>query len=99
MPVEGLDLPEPRAGASVIALADGLLLLGGVDASGAPTTTVWKSTAAANGELGEWEALPSLPEPRADGEAAIIGSHVFVYGGSNALGRDGDRAPRHVPGG
>jgi hypothetical protein len=82
-PAEGLDLPEPRAGASVIALADGLLLLGGVDASGAATNTVWKSTTASNGDHGAWEPLPAMPEARADAEAAIIGSHIFVFGGSN----------------
>src|SRR5687768_8362622 len=41
---QAIDLPEARAGATLLALPDGLLLVGGVGPDGAPTRTVWKST-------------------------------------------------------
>ena len=81
-----IDLPEARSGASVVALADGLLLVGGADAANAPTAGVWKSTLAQNGSLGEWEPQTSMPQPRADAEIGIVGDHVFVYGGRDAAG-------------
>ena len=39
---EALKLPEARAGASAVAVADGIVLMGGTNGT-APTTTVWKS--------------------------------------------------------
>lgn len=80
------DLPEPRTGASLVALADGLLLVGGAGADGAPTTTVWKSELDAEGALGEWTPQAPLLEPTADAVAALNGDFVWVYGGRNANG-------------
>jgi len=81
-----IDLPEARSGASIVALADGLLLLGGADATNAPTTSVWKATLGEGGSFGAWEPLGALPEARADAEAGIVGTHVFVYGGRGTSG-------------
>lgn len=39
---------------------------------------------AANGS--QWEALPSLPEPRSSHDAAIVGNTLFVVGGWNMQG-------------
>ncbi|HVL53977.1 MAG TPA: hypothetical protein VM344_06915, partial [Vitreimonas sp.] len=64
-----LDLPEARAGAGLVALADGLLLVGGVGPDGEPTRTAWKSMLAEDGTLGEWTPQAELPEPFADGVA------------------------------
>ena len=85
-PVDAAQLPEARAGSSIVALSDGLLLLGGVDVNGAPTSSVWKSTTSSSGALGEWTPLASMPEARADAEAAVSGSHVYVFGGRDASG-------------
>jgi len=87
-----IDLPEGRAGASLVAATDGLFLVGGYGPDGKPTNTVWKSTLDSSGKLGEWK--PTVPmtrgsgtaEPRADGTAVLVGSSLFVYGGSNDQG-------------
>jgi hypothetical protein len=81
-----LDLPEPRAGAPLIALADGLLLVGGAGPDGAPTRTVWKSALAENGELGEWTPQAELAEPAADAIGVLNGEHVWIIGGRDANG-------------
>ncbi|HEU0235274.1 MAG TPA: hypothetical protein VFR14_02410 [Candidatus Limnocylindrales bacterium] len=81
-----LDLPEARAGASLVALADGLLLAGGASADG-PTATVWKATL-------EGEALTAwAPQPRelavavTDAVGVLNGDYVWIYGGTDAEGR------------
>jgi N-acetylneuraminic acid mutarotase len=86
------DLPEARGGASLVAAADGLILVGGVGPSGQPTNTVWKATLDSSGKLGAWK--PANPMvggsgadmPRADATAVINGDHLYVYGGRDANG-------------
>ena len=87
-----IDLPEARAGASLVAASDGLLLVGGVGPDGKPTNTVWKSTLDSSGKLGAWQ--PNRPmvlgsgtaANRADGTAVLSGSSLFVYGGRDENG-------------
>ncbi len=79
-----LTLPAARTGASVVALGDGLLLIGGSDGT-APTTTVWKSTLA-SGKLGKWGPVESLQVPVTDAFAAQIGDYVWVIGGTSTDG-------------
>ena len=80
-----IDLPEPRAGATLLALPDGLLLVGGVGPDGQPTNTVWKSTLE-EGAATEWEPQRELFEPMADGVAVVNGDYVWVIGGRDADG-------------
>jgi N-acetylneuraminic acid mutarotase len=84
-PVEDLALPEARAGAAGAAAPDGVLLIGGEGPNG-PVATTWKSTLAANGTLGKWEEQQPMQRPQADALVAIIGDHVWVYGGHDASG-------------
>jgi hypothetical protein len=84
-----IDLPEARASAPLVALADGLLLVGGVNADGQPVDTVWKSKLADNGELGEWTPQAPLTVPIADAVALLNGEHVWVVGGRDANGPSG----------
>ncbi len=52
---EGPSLPEPRADASVVFVAGSIYVIGGRDASGAPTKTVFVlSPDRQTGALGEW---------------------------------------------
>jgi hypothetical protein len=88
-PVAGVTLPEARSGAAAIAVADGLVVLGGVDASGAPTSTVWKSTLKSDGTLGAFEAQQGLADPVTDATAVQVGDFLWVYGGSDANGPTG----------
>ncbi len=80
-----LKLPEPRAGASIVASSDGLILIGGRSAAG-PQTTVWKASLDSSAKLGTWVAQAALPYPTADASAALVGDHIYLYGGSNATG-------------
>jgi hypothetical protein len=80
------DLPEARTGASLVALADGLLLVGGAGADGTPTATTWKSALDTEGALGDWTPQAALVEPIADATAVLNGDYVWVYGGRGAAG-------------
>ncbi|HSL98443.1 MAG TPA: hypothetical protein VK831_07715 [Candidatus Deferrimicrobiaceae bacterium] len=88
-PVEGVTLPEPRSGAAAVAVTDGIIVLGGFDADGAPTTTVWKSTLSDEGLLGPFQPQPDLRFPAADAGAAFEGGFVWLYGGTDANGPSG----------
>jgi Kelch motif protein len=80
-----IDLPEPRAGGSLVALADGLLFVGGSSASG-PTDTTWKAKLDRTGKLGEWTPQAKLAQPTTDSAALLNGNNVWLIGGRSANG-------------
>ncbi len=85
----GAPLPAPRAGASAIFFAGSAYVIGGYDAAGAPTDTVYVGTPdAATGKITSWTTsdLLKLPETRADAAAVITGDGIFLVGGRNAGG-------------
>jgi hypothetical protein len=79
-------LPEARSGAVAVAATDGIIVIGGRGPGGEPTGTVWKSTVDKEGKLGAFVEQASLPIPIADASAALEGSFLWVYGGSDAKG-------------
>lgn len=79
-------LPEVRSGAAVVAVADGIVVIGGIGPNGAPTSTVWKSTVDANGKLLAFKEQPALLHAVTDATAALEGTFLWVYGGSDARG-------------
>jgi Kelch motif protein len=82
-----LTLPAPRAGAALIPATDGLLLIGGTDGT-RPQNTVFKTTFDKTGAPGKWVTEPGqLYTPVQDASAAIIGSYLWVYGGTTADGK------------
>jgi hypothetical protein len=81
-----IDLPEPRAGAALVALGDGLLLVGGAGPDGAPTNTTWKSQLDRSAKLGEWAPQAPLAGPITDTTAVQNGDFIWVYGGRDANG-------------
>jgi hypothetical protein len=85
-PVEGLSLPEARAGAATITVSDGLVVAGGRGPDGAPTSTVWKATLDAKGAIGAFEVQAALLVPVADATIAQVGDYLWLYGGSGAGG-------------
>lgn len=87
---EGPALPEPRADASAAYVAGNIYLIGGTDATGAPTNTVYVLTPdGLTGELGDWKAAPdtlTLPEARSGTAAAVTTDGLLLIGGRNADG-------------
>ncbi|HYH92111.1 MAG TPA: hypothetical protein VD763_03045 [Candidatus Saccharimonadales bacterium] len=82
---EALILPEARAGAIGLASPDGILLIGGEGPDGVVDTT-WKSLIGTTGELGAWEPEQPMAHGVADAGGAIVGDHVWVYGGHDEAG-------------
>ena len=80
-----LALPEPRSGASAVITPDGLLLVGGRDATG-PVTTTFKTLLNSTGALGAWAKEQDLNTPQADATAVLVGDYVWLYGGVDASG-------------
>ncbi|HSW42087.1 MAG TPA: hypothetical protein VLM76_06230 [Patescibacteria group bacterium] len=86
---EDLKLPAPRADATAVVTGEGILLVGGRDAGG-PVASVWQAPLrAATGVLQPWRENASLPAARTGAAAAILGTHLFVYGGEDADGPTG----------
>ena len=81
-----LALPEPRAGAAVVAATDGLLLVGGTNGT-AIVNTVLKTTFDNKGVPSKWVAQTgTLYTPVTDASAAVAGNYLWVYGGTTADG-------------
>jgi hypothetical protein len=81
-----LKLPAPRSGAAVIAVADGIVVIGGRGPDGKVTSTVWKSTLDKDGRLGAFTDQPALPHAVADAAGEFAGTFLWVYGGSDDAG-------------
>lgn len=81
-----IDLPAARAGATLVALGDGLLLVGGAGPDGVPTTTTWKTQLDRAAKLGAWTPQAPLHEAVSDAIAVQNGDYIWVYGGRNATG-------------
>jgi Kelch motif len=80
------ELPAPRAGASAVAVSDGIVVIGGRGPDNQPTTTVWKATLDDEGALGKFVEQAALQRPVTDASAAFEGAFIWVYGGSDAAG-------------
>ena len=80
-----LKLPEPRSAAAAAVTPDGLLLVGGRNASGVVGTT-WKTKLNNQGKLSAWSAEQPLVFPQADATAVLVGDYLWLYGGSDAKG-------------
>jgi hypothetical protein len=84
----GPPLPAPRSDASAIYVAGKIYVIGGKDAAGAPTSTVYVLSPAGS-DLGQWTedtSLLPLPEPRYGTAAAATADGLLLIGGSNADG-------------
>lgn len=84
--IEALELPAARAGAAIVVVSDGIVLLGGEGIDGSPASSVIKATLGANGELEAWTALLDLPVPRSYAAAALVGDAIYVWGGEDTGG-------------
>jgi hypothetical protein len=80
-------LPEPRSDAAVVNLSGVPYVVGGTDASGAATATVFRGTVD-EGVLTGWEVADdiALPAPITDAAGATTGRGLFLFGGRTADG-------------
>ncbi len=68
-----------------------IYLLGGLDAAGAATSTVWAASLDADGTIpasgsGAWTATTSLPQPLFAHAAVIFHGRIYVAGGNDSTG-------------
>ena len=85
----GAPLPAPRAGAAAVFFAGSAYVIGGLDAAGKPTDTVFVGTPdPATGKITTWTEsdVLKLPAPRAEAAAVITGDGIFLVGGRDAAG-------------
>ena len=82
---QGPDLPAPRSNAAAVTIGTTIYVIGGLDATGAPTTTVYSLAVANDGTLGAWktEDKLALPAPRAGAAAVTVSDGIVVMGGSD----------------
>jgi hypothetical protein len=84
---EGPPLPEPRSDAAVVSLGGLPFVIGGKDASGAPTSTVFQGVVS-NGSLTGWQpASITLPEPLSDLAGTSTAAGLYIFGGRTADGQ------------
>lgn len=84
----GPALPEARADAGVAFFGGSVYVVGGTDADGAPTDTVFRLTPDAAGALGEWEPVDDLALPAARTGSSLVaaGDGLILVGGADADG-------------
>lgn len=84
---DGPALPEPRSHATVLNVSGVPYVVGGRDASGQPTQTVFRGVVE-EGKLTGWEAVAdlSLPVALSDTAGVASGSGLYVFGGRTASG-------------
>ncbi len=95
---EGPALPEPRSGATIVNLAGVPYVIGGADAAGVPTTTVFQGVVE-EGLLTGWELSEELVLPVAvsDAAGAATSTSIFVFGGRTDAGPSSAVFRAHIP--
>ena len=86
---DGPPLPEPRTDASVVAVSGTVYVIGGFDAEGAPTTTVFSITPdPQTSVLADWTPVEGLALPEARGGAAGVAAPdgLLLIGGEGPDG-------------
>ena len=86
---DGPPLPEPRSDASIVPVSGSVYVIGGFDADGKPTTTVFSLTPdPQTGVLPEWKVVDTLAleEGRAGAAAAAVPDGLLVLGGEGPNG-------------
>jgi N-acetylneuraminic acid mutarotase len=84
----GPALPEPRTDAAVAVFSGSIYVIGGADADGAPTSTVFKLTPPLTGDLPAWETVDdlALSAPVAGAATAAAADGIFLIGGVGESG-------------
>jgi hypothetical protein len=84
---DGPALPEPRSGAVVLTLSGVPYVIGGSDASGNPTSSVFEGTVD-QGSLTGWNQPGiDLPIPLTDASGVATANGLYVFGGKTSAGQ------------
>ena len=89
----GPALPEPRSAAAVVSMTGVPYIVGGLDAAGKPTDTVFVATVA-NGEVTGWKLADgtngtpdlTLPTPLSGASVVATSGGLYLFGGTTADG-------------
>jgi N-acetylneuraminic acid mutarotase len=89
-PVSTTALPAPRTYGAAVSADDWLFAVGGrVNYLGGPAVDTVYSAQELDGGVGAWTAQATMPAPRSNHTATVVGDWLFVAGGSdNAPGQD-----------
>jgi hypothetical protein len=84
----GPALPAPRTDAALAVFGGSIYVIGGTDADGAPTSTVFKLTPPLQGALPEWTTVDALAlsAPVSGAAAAPASDGIFLIGGTGESG-------------
>jgi len=83
--LDALALEQGRAGAAGAITPNGILLIGGEGPDG-PVTSTLHSVFDIQGSLTAWVEEAPLAQPQADALAAVVGDHVWLWGGHDTNG-------------
>ncbi len=78
--------PLQATGIGLVSWGGNLYILGGLDASGAYRSEVWRAAVGAGGSLGTWNSDLSLPQGLAFASCVAFGNMVYVIGGRTSSG-------------
>ena len=82
---QGAPMPTPRAGHATV-VVNGLIYVIGGRNGGAPFEGLVLSTVEAyNPATNSWSTAPSMPTPRSDLAAAVVGGLIYAIGGWNGI--------------
>ncbi len=77
-------LPEPLHSLEAVVFRSTLYIASGATTGDVPVATVYRAPIDTLGQLGAWEALPSLPAARSYHELTLLGNCLHVFGGDSA---------------
>lgn len=77
-------LPQPLHSLEAAIFRSNIYVSGGATTSDDPVATVYRAPVDTLGNLGSWQSLQSLPDPRAYHEMTVIGNCLHVFDGDSA---------------
>ncbi len=77
-------MPEPLHSLEAVVFRSTLYIAGGATTGDVPVASVYRAPIDTLGQIGTWEALPSLPSVRSYHELTLLGNCLHVFGGDSA---------------
>ena len=79
-------LPQPRLDHTTVVSNGVAYVIGGIDGSSDPQSTVYSATLNADGSTGSWGSDTALPEAREDASTVLHDGYVYVFAGKSGEG-------------